>query len=54
MVDYKKIAKLIITALQKELMAQGHKATGNLVNSFEERVLELPNSMVLEILMDDY
>jgi hypothetical protein len=54
MIDYKKIGKLIITALQKELMAQGHKATGNLVNSFEQRVLELPNSMVLEILMDDY
>jgi hypothetical protein len=54
MVDYKKISKLIITALQKELIAQGHKATGNLVNSFEERVLELPNSIVLEILMDDY
>jgi hypothetical protein len=54
MVDYKKIAKLIISSLQKELIAQGHKATGNLVNSFEERVIELPDSMVLEILMDDY
>lgn len=54
MVDYKKIAKLIISSLQKELIAQGHQATGNLVNSFEERVIELPDSMVLEILMDDY
>jgi len=54
MVDYNKIAKLIISSLQKELIEQGHKATGNLVNSFEERVIELPNSMVLEILMDDY
>lgn len=54
MVDYKKITKLIISALQKELIGQGHQATGNLVNSFEGRVMELPNSMVLEILMDDY
>ena len=54
MIDYKKITKLIITSLQKELIGQGHKATGNLVNSFEGRVIELPNAMVLEILMDDY
>ena len=54
MVDYKKIGKLIILELQKELIGQGHKATGNLVNSFEQRVIEMPNSMVLEILMDDY
>lgn len=37
-----------------ELIEQGHKATGTLVNSFEQRVLELPNSLVLEILMEDY
>ena len=54
MVDYNKIGKLIILELQKELIGQGHEATGNLVNSFEQRVIELPNSMVLEILMDDY
>jgi len=54
MVDYNKIGRLIILSLQKELMGQGHKATGNLVNSFEQNVIELPNAMVLEILMDDY
>jgi len=54
MVDYKKVGKLIIASLQKELIGQGHDATGNLINSFEQRVIELPNSIVLEILMDEY
>lgn len=54
MVDYNKINKLIIKELQRELIGQGHSATGNLVNSFEQRVIEVPNGMVLEILMDDY
>jgi len=54
MINYTNIGNFIIRALQMELIEQGHKATGNLVNSFEQRVLELPNSLVLEILMDDY
>ena len=54
MVDFTKVGNFIIKALQVELIEQGHKATGNLVNSFEQRFLELPNSLVLEILMDDY
>lgn len=54
MVDFKKVGNFIIKALQMELIEQGHKATGNLVNSFEQRALSLPNSLVLEILMDDY
>ena len=54
MVNYKQVGKLIIASLQKELIEQGHKATGNLVNSFEKRVIELPNSIVIEILMDEY
>tara|TARA_Y100001937_G_scaffold81826_1_gene110701 strand:+ start:8605 stop:9096 length:492 start_codon:yes stop_codon:yes gene_type:complete len=54
MVDFKKVGKLIIASLQKELIGQGHKATGNLINSFEQRVIELPNSIVIEILMDEY
>jgi len=54
MVDFKKVGKLIIASLQKELLGQGHKATGNLINSFEQRVIELPNSIVIEILMDEY
>ena len=54
MVDYKKVGKLIIASLQKELLGQGHKVTGNLINSFEQRVIELPNSIVIEILMDEY
>jgi hypothetical protein len=54
MVDYKKIGKLIINELQKELIGQGHEATGNLVNSFEQRVIPIPDGMALEILMDDY
>jgi len=31
MVNYKQVGKLIIASLQKELIEQGHKATGNLV-----------------------
>lgn len=54
MVDFKKVGKLIIASLQKELLGQGHKATGNLINSFEQRVIELPNSIVIEILMNEY
>ena len=54
MVDFKKVGKLIIASLQKELIEQGHKATGNLVNSFEQRVIEVPNSIVIDILMDEY
>ena len=54
MVDYKKIGKFIIKQLQKELIGQGHSATGNLVNSFEQRVIPIPDGMALEILMDDY
>lgn len=54
MVDYNKINKLIIKELQKELIGQGHEASGNLVNSFEQRVISTPNSVVLDILMDDY
>ena len=54
MVNYKNVGKLIIASLQKELLGQGHKATGNLINSFEQRVIELPNSIVIEILMDEY
>ena len=54
MVDFKKVGKLIIASLQKELLGQGHKATGDLINSFEQRVIELPNSIVIEILMDEY
>ena len=54
MVNFQKVGNFIIKALQMELIEQGHKATGNLVNSFEQRALSLPNSLVLEILMDDY
>jgi len=54
MVDFKKVGKLIIASLQKELLGQGHKATGDLINSFEQRVIELPNSIVIEILMNEY
>ena len=54
MVDFNKEGKLIIASLQKELIQQGHDATGNLINSFEQRVIEVPNSIVIEILMDEY
>ena len=54
MVDFNKVGKLIIASLQKELIEQGHEASGNLVNSFEQRVIEVPNSIVIEILMDEY
>ena len=54
MVDFKKVGQLIISSLQKELIEQGHQATGSLVNSFEQRVIEVPNSIVIEILMDEY
>ena len=54
MVDFNKVGKLIIASLQKELIEQGHQASGNLVNSFEQRIIEVPNSIVIEILMDEY
>jgi hypothetical protein len=54
MVDFNKVGKLIIASLQKELIQQGHQSSGNLVNSFEQRVIEVPNSIVIEILMDEY
>ena len=54
MVNFNKVGKLIIVSLQKELIEQGHEASGNLVNSFEQRVIEVPNSIVIEILMDEY
>ena len=54
MIDFKYIEKLIILELQKELIEQGHEATGNLVNSFEGRTVVLPNKIVVDILMDDY
>jgi hypothetical protein len=54
MVNFKRVGKLIIASLQKELIEQGHEASGNLVNSFEQRVIEVPNSIVIEILMDEY
>tara|TARA_R100001440_G_scaffold23689_1_gene38572 strand:+ start:2571 stop:3059 length:489 start_codon:yes stop_codon:yes gene_type:complete len=54
MVDFNKVGKLIIATLQKELLEQGHKDTGTLINSFEQRVIELPNSIVIDILMDEY
>jgi hypothetical protein len=53
-VDYAKIEKMIILELQKELLGQGHKATGSLINSMEGQTMVLPNSVVIEILMDDY
>lgn len=54
MVDFNKVGKLIIATLQKELLEQGHKDTGTLINSFEQRVIELPNSIVIDILMDKH
>ena len=54
MVDYKKVGKLIIASLQKELIGQGHKATGDLINSFEQRVIDLPNRIIIGSLMNEY
>lgn len=54
MVDYKKITDLIIAMLKAELIMQGHKDTGTLIDSFEGKVMTLPKSMVLEILMDKH
>ena len=54
MAKYSNILKLIISELQAELIGQGHKATGSLVSSFEGSVLTLPNSIVIQILMNDY
>ena len=54
MAKYSNILKLIISELQAELIGQGHKATGSLVNSFEGSVLTLPKSIVIQVLMNDY
>ena len=48
------ISKMIINELQAELIGQGHNATGSLVNSFKGRTILLPNSLVVEILMNRY
>jgi hypothetical protein len=40
--------------LQAELIGQGHDATGSLVNSLTGSVLTLPNSIVIEVLMNKY
>ena len=54
MVDFKRVTDLIIAMLKAELIMQGHKDTGALIDSFEGKVMELPNSIVLEILMDKH
>lgn len=48
------LEKFIIIALQNELKAQGHSATGSLINSFEGKVITVLNGFVLEILGNDY
>ena len=54
MAEFNNILKLIISELQTELIGQGHDATGSLVNSLTGSVLTLPNSIVIEVLMNDY
>ena len=54
MVDLKRITDLIIAMLKAELIMQGHKDTGALIDSFEGKIMELPKSIVLEILMDKH
>ncbi len=54
MIDLTQVGKLIIASLQKELIGQGHQASGNLVNAFEQRTVKIPNGLALDILMDDY
>ena len=54
MLDFSKVENMIIKALQTELIGQGHKATGELINTIEGRTMQLPDSVVIEILMQDY
>ena len=54
MLDLKRITDLIIAMLKAELIMQGHKDTGALIDSFEGKIMELPKSIVLEILMDKH
>ena len=54
MINYKRINDFIIAMLKAELIMQGHKDTGALIDSFEGKVMTLPNSIVLEILMDEH
>lgn len=54
MLDIKRITDLIIAMLKAELIMQGHKDTGALIDSFEGKIMELPKSIVLEILMDKH
>jgi hypothetical protein len=54
MLDFSKVENMIIKALQTELIGQGHKATGELISTMEGRTMQLPDSLVIEILMQDY
>ena len=54
MLDFTNIENMIIKALQTELIGQGHKASGELITTMEGRTMELPDSVVIEILMQDY
>jgi len=52
--DYNIIQKMLIVELQNELLNQGHRASGELIDSMEGRTMVLPDSIVIEILMQDY
>jgi hypothetical protein len=54
MLDFSKVENMIIKALQTELIGQGHKASGELISTIEGRTMQLPDNVVIEILMQDY
>ncbi len=50
----RKIAGKLILALAKELIAQGHKATGSLIESMGSKIVPLASGLELQILMNTY
>jgi len=50
----KKLGTFLVTELSKELLAQGHKATGKLINSIESDAVISPDKATLQISFEDY
>ncbi len=51
---YKKLAQELIKLEGAEIVAQGHRATGALINSFENPVVDTPTGISIEGKMNQY
>lgn len=50
----RQIAALIVNAIKKQLTLQGHRMTGKLIDSVEDRVSATVTGVNIQILMEDY